>query len=519
MNNNLNLIDTKQKMNQALDSALNIVEKRPADALAILNQLLNCFVDSNDTGEQDIDYVNLKYKAMKFKVLALFGLGRFVEAIDLINNCFLLNDSDPDMYNNLSVALANQDRYVESITALNKAMSLNPTAYIYIANLALHYRQMGYFEKASDLLKRAIDLKSDDPQLWCHLGGIFGEMKEYEKSKDCFKKAIQIKPSFHAAHVDLAFNYHLTGDWKEGFKEYEHRFDHFSLMGFYKAAYDMSKKWDGKASLNGKRFLIYGEQGLGDVIQFVRYTKQLKELGAYVMVHVPREVSSIVSRCVGVDEVVVKDIVTEHEELPSYDYQCSMLSLPYLLDFDEIPKFEPYLKEKIKCSIKEKFPNTFNIGISWAGSASHPQDQVRSFHLKKFEDIAKMENVKLFNLQICPSQRSYGGGRTYIDFAEGAKVPMVDMVPYIKTFEDTASIISDLDLIISADTALIHLAGAMNIPCWVLIPYNPDWRWRGSGSTTEWYSSVKLFRQKRLRDWSHPFKEMENELANILQNK
>lgn len=430
-----------------------------------------------------------------------------------------IQPDDPHNYNTISICYVNQDRLDLSIQMLEKACELKPNDFLFKSNLALHYRMAGNFDKSVSLLCEAIEARPDDPQLWCHLGATYAERHMLDKAKECLQKAIVIKPEFLPAHVDLAFTYHLMGDWKSGFAEYEWRFDYFNLLQFYKAAYDQTKKWNGKDSLKGKSILLYGEQGLGDIIQFIRYARLLKERGAHVIAHVPAELQSLVSKIDGVDEAIVCDIIVQKQSLPTYDCQCSLMSLPYLLGLDSIPK-QKYIAAPNPIDVKTIYPDTFNIGISWAGSAAHPQDQVRSFHMKYFEGISKIPGVKLFNLQICPSKRVYGDGRTIIDFTEGGEVVQaVDAASTIRTFEDTANIIAGLDLVISVDTALVHLAGAMNVPCWVCIPYNPDWRWGIDGSTTDWYDSVKIFRQHRLRHWQPVFEKMEKELADLLQNK
>ena len=317
--------------------------------------------------------------------------------------------------------------------------------------------------------------------------------------------------------MDIAFVNHLRGNWKKGFEEYEWRFLHFPQLKFYNKAYDQEKKWDGKQSLAGKTILLYGEQGLGDTIQFIRYVPLLKTepikqddpsvfhfelIDCRVILHVPESLRSIIGRCEGVDEVICRDIVTgKGDDFPEHDYQCSLISLPHLLDCLDVPS-KVYIKPLATLDSKDQYPDTFNIGITWAGSPAHPNDITRSLKLKSFEPIHNMQSVKLFNLQVDMRKRMYNYGPTNVDLTEGCDdMRVVDMTNMIQSFEDTATIISGLDLIICCDTALVHLAGAMGIPCWVLVPYIPDWRWGLEGKTTHWYPSVTLFRQQKRGDW------------------
>lgn len=369
-------------------------------------------------------------------------------------------------------------------------------------------------------MNKAIVIKNE-AELWSNLGGVYGEMKILDKAEECFRRALQIQPDHSAAHVDLAFTLQLKGRWPEAFAEYEWRFDHFQQLKYYKTAYDQTKRWSGQQPVRGKRLLLYGEQGLGDMIQFARYVRLLKARGAYCIVHCADILNGVLSRVEGVDEVVNKDITKftagylvqpdEQVGFPPYDYQCSLMSLPHLLRCYDIPQ-EPYVKPAVSFAL-ESYRNSFNIGISWAGSPAHPNDLCRSMHLKYLEPLSHMDGVRLFNLQVGPSRRIYPSGKQIVDFSDGGEqVRMVDMTPMIQTFDDSATIVAALDLVISVDTALVHLTGSLGKPCWVLVPFNPDWRWGLEGNTTPWYPSVRLFRQEKRRDWESVMKKVTKEV-------
>jgi hypothetical protein len=307
----------------------------------------------------------------------------------------------------------------------------------------------------------------------------------------------------------------------------------------------MQKLWDGKADLNGKRVLIYGEQGLGDIIQFVRFTKFLKEKGAHVIVHCPTNLDAIIRRVEGVDETTNKDIYNKTDEVfPEYDYQFSMMSFPYLLNLDTISG-KPYVKPAttaFKDYMQKEYGKTLNVGIVWAGNPAHPHDQRRSIPLENFRLLHDTPGVKLFSLQIESSKRQYGV--TYrnlesvakpddtcinkfipqhgiVDYSENCEdMKIVDLTKMIQSFDDTATILAGLDLVVCCDTATAHLAGAMGVPVWVAIPYNPDWRWELKGDTTYWYDSMKLYRQPERDDWKSVFERMQKDLnETVLQNQ
>lgn len=499
-------LDTDAIVLRALDAAQRELMERPLHSEIILNQLLKAIPDYS--------------KAIQLLSIVKQKTGEFEEAVKLATRATELEPENSDNYNNLALAYANLEKFDKSIEYMNKAMELSPGNYTYISNLALQYRQIGQHDMAISLFRKALEIISA-PELWANLGGVYGEMKELDNAVFCFNKALEVDSNLTAAHVDLSFAYHLQGMWEKGFQEYEWRFDYFRQLSYYKNAYNQGKKWDGKASLDGKRILLYGEQGLGDQIHFVRYCKILKERGAHVIVHCSELLAAMFKRIPFVDDILVMDIVNgKNLDFPIYDYQCSLMSLPALLGMG-VYSAGNYITPVVEFNAKNyDYKDTFNIGICWAGSAAHPHDQARSTYLKHFQGIHDIPGVQLFNLQMCPTKRMFLNGKKVIDFAEGGeKIKLIDMTPLIQNFEDSATVISGLDLIITVDTALVHLAGAMGVPCWMMLPYNCDWRWKLTGNTTEWYDSVRIFRQPDFNDWESVFTEMEKNVKTILSDK
>lgn len=446
-------------------------------------------------------------------------LEQYQESIDIIKKAIELDPENADNYNNMALSLANVGKYDEAVQNLSKAISLKNN-YLYYNNLALQYRQLRQYDKAIDLFDRAIELnESRDPQLWNNLGGIYGELKDLEKAEECFLTASRIDPTFSASHVDLAFTYHLMGDWVKGFQEYEWRVEHFQQLNHYKKHYDMSKKWNGVDSLAGKDVLVYGEQGMGDVIQFSRYLKCLKNLGANrVILHCHKPIESLMKRIEGVDETFVADIVNDKEiQMPEYDYQCMLMSLPHLLQ-EYQPTGEPYL-ESVSVLPFNDYKDYFKVGIIWAGSPAHPNDSLRSMFLKEFKPIHNIEGVKLFNLQVDYRKRIYTKGKKIVDLTDDCEdMSIVDLTSMIEDFDDTATVVSGLDLVIAVDTAVVHLCGALGIPCWMLVHYNPDWRWGIDGKNTCWYDSVSIYRQNVRDSWSEVMERVRDDIL-LLQNK
>lgn len=499
-------LNADEIVENALQKASELILEKPLYAEVILQQVLKCVPDHPP--------------ALHFLGIVKQRTGEYAEGVKILTKAIELDPLNPDNYNNISLCYANLEEFDKSIEFLEKGLVLKPDHYLYINNLAMQYRQIRRHDLAIELLNKALAL-NNKPEIWINLGGIYGELKDMKNSAKCFKKALELDPEYPAAHIDLAFTLHLNGQWEEGFEHYEWRFKHYKQLEFYKNRYDQNKLWNGTDSLMNKRILLYGEQGLGDMIHFTRYVKQLKMRGAYTILHVAESVSSILGRCVGVDEVVLRDITQPVvEPFPPYDYQCSLMSLPWLLKDFKLDG-RPYLTPFAKFNVREQsdYKDTFNVGVCWAGSAAHPNDRTRSMQLGQFRNIHNMPGVKLFSLQCSSSQRIYVKGKSVTNFSEGCEdMRLVNCPSMIMSFEDTATIIAGLDLVISVDTALVHLAGALGVKCWTLLPFDPDWRWCLTGDKTEWYDSLKLYRQPSWNDWESVMKQVEVDLAVLVED-
>jgi tetratricopeptide (TPR) repeat protein len=512
-------------MDKAIETAGELLSTKPDVAEVVLKQLLKC--DPEHLG------------GLQLLGLCKHRMGQNAEAVEIFQAALELDPTSADNHNNIGLAYSGLDNTERAIEYMSKAIELKPEQFLFMNNIALQYRNRGDRATAVEKLERALEIK-EIPQMYLNLGGIYGELHELDKAKKCFSRAVELDPNYSAAHVDLAMVNHLQGNFLEGFQEYEWRFEYYPQMCHYIRSYDQARRWDGEASLEGKKFLIYCEQGLGDAIQFVRYTRELKKLGAYVILHCAPTLDDVLSRCESVDETVQRDIVyNKGDEFPSYDYQCAAMSLPYLLKIEK-PTGEPYLEpatNDFNKYLAEEYGDSFNIGIIWAGSPAHPHDKRRSIPLSNFRALHETEGVKLFSLQLDVGKRKYGSvayptesperlsafqaERDIIDYCEGCDdMNLVDLCPMIQSFEDTATIFAGLDLVICCDTAAAHLAGAMGRPCWIALPYNPDWRWKKEGDTTEWYDSVRLFRQEERDDWTGVFEKIKVALdETLLQNK
>lgn len=512
-------------MNEAVDKAGELLCTKPQVAEVILKQLLKC----------DPEHL----AGLQLLGLCKHRMGDNAEAVEIIQTALDLDPDNADNYNNLGLAYAGLNQHGRAAEAIEKAIALKPQQFLFKNNLALQYRALGDYDKAVHTLKNALDA-AEKPQLWLNLGGIYGEMRDIGRARECFEKALDLDPEYPAAHVDMAFVHHLNGNWREGFEEYEWRFWYYPQMKYYLNAFDPSKLWDGKADIKGKTVLIYAEQGVGDCIMFVRYCKDLKGRGARVVVWVPAYLADLVKRVEGVDDVCTEDITHTGERLPPYDLQFSLMSAPHLLGATRLsgaPYIRPATEDFVKY-MKQEYGESFNVGVVWAGNPAHPHDRKRSVPLRHFEPLQDVPGVKLFSLQLDLRKRQYGSSyrnmtaeeagvedpcrdqfqtdRGVVDYCEGCeRMRLTDLTKMIQSFEDTCTILAGLDLVVCCDTATAHLAGAMGKPVWVLVPYNPDWRWTLSGDATPWYDSMKLYRQRTRDDWPEVLRRVASDLAGL----
>lgn len=525
INQNTDVLDRANSiMNNAIDTAGDLIVTKPLVAEVVLKQLLK------------IDPEHLS--GLQLLGLCKHRMGDNVEAIEIIQTALDIDPTCSDNWNNMGLAYGALENHEKAIECLEKAIEFNPDHCLYMNNLALQYRSVSRRTEAMDLLIKAVRLDTT-PQMLVNLGAIYGELKRHDKAIECFDLAVAIEPDYAPAHVDLTFSHALNGDWEKCFEEYQWRFDYYTQLEYYKKEYDQEKLWNGEDSLSGKTILLYCEQGVGDGIQFIRYTKQLKDMGATVYAHCNPGLSKILGRLDTVDKTVNRDIVNKKgSKLPEYDYQCAIMSLPYLLKNFDISG-EPYIKpatDKFRQHLKDEYgSDSFNIGIVWAGSPAHPHDKRRSVPLKNFETLQDVEGTKWFSLQMDTRKRQYGTTCNFehnsndekfqpssvVDYCEDVEnIELIDLTSMIQDYEDTATVLSGLDLVICCDTSVLHLAGAMGVPAWGLIAYNPDWRWCLDGDTTEWYDSVKLFRQEERDNWEKVMIEVKKELhETVLQNK
>jgi hypothetical protein len=351
---------------------------------------------------------------------------------------------------------------------------------------------MGRHETALGLIGRAIGIQPRFPQAFNNLGLTLHAMGRFDEAKAAYEQAISIWPDYSIAHFNLSSTLLLLGDFENGWRELEWR---WQTPQFAPLAPKTDRPvWDG-SELNGKRILIHAEQGFGDTIQFARYIPLVARRGGKVIFQCHNELLNLMRGLNDVDQ-----LITHADALPEFDVHCSLLSLPRIFstNLQSIPHDIPYLKadsskaETCRTRLNDSTSKK-KIGLAWAGRPEHNLDRYRSLSAGALQPMVQFPDASFFSLQ----KESSAQPKSIIDWTNE-----------LRDFTDTAALIDSLDLVISVDTAVAHLAGALGKPVWLLLPFVPDWRWLLNRTDSPWYPTIRLFRQPTPGDWNSPIEQI-----------
>jgi FkbM family methyltransferase len=343
-------------------------------------------------------------------------------------------------------------------------------------------------------------------------GVILDCLEKYEEALKYHEKVIRAKPDYVAAHCCRAFDLLRLERYSEGWKEFEWRLSMPTpaMKSFISMLPTHVPVWDGEESLDGKRVVLFNEQGAGDMIQFIRFAKLVKDEGGYVIITCPDNLAKICRECEWVDEVFA---YANDQCLPityEADFIVSTNSLPYLFGIKSIKPIGKY----IKCVKDDNwidmspYEGKLKVGIVWSGNEAHQNDHNRSCFLREFS-VLQSDDVQLFSLQKGNQQRNWPH-LGIINLCDNAEIDMVDWTEHLVDYNRTANLINHLDLVVSVDTAVAHLAGGMGKPVYLLLGKNPDWRWGIGKKKSVWYNSISLFRDG---NWSELLKEVKERLT------
>lgn len=428
--------------------------------------------------------------------------GRLDDAIRGYTRALALNPNIPDIYNNIGVALRAQGKLEAAIACYQRALAIKPDNAGVFSNLGNALRELGRLEAAAASMQRALRIDPKSTEGLYNLGLVLRDMGEAEKAMSCFEAVLKAKPDHAECHFDRALLLLQSGDYARGFAEYEWRWKlrRSPPRGFRQPI------WNGKP-FPGKTVLLHQEQGFGDVIQFARYATLVKKLGGTVVLECQPELARLMATIEGVDKVVMRGA-----PLPPFDFYAPMLTLPKIMGttIKTVPAKVPYVKppelHNLQLPVGQR--SVLKVGIAWAGKSSHRNDRNRSATLPQFMDLMGLPGIIFYSLQ---------KGDVVADLRKYAADPLIyDVGRRVEDFADTAAVINQLDLVITVDTSVAHLAGALGRPVWVMLPHVCDWRWPATGERTPWYPTMRLYRQPTRGAWDQVFSKVRQDLREAL---
>jgi tetratricopeptide (TPR) repeat protein len=439
--------------------------------------------------------------------LARLQLGRHAEAEANLRQALHLEPELNQARNNLGLVLYGQGRAAEAAVCFEAALARDPAYTKARINLGVTLRLLGRHDDARSAFESVLAAHPAELDALNNLGVIFQDLGDSERALHYLTQAIAVSPTSPAARWNLALTQLLRNDFKSGWANYEARWDGCDhLRGTY--AMPRERAWRGE-DLHGKRLLLWTEQGLGDTLQFIRFARDVAGRGAHVSVLAPRELAALISSAPGVSEVL-----TAGGPSLRYDVHAPLMSLPYQLgvssDAADLHGSAPYLRAAPDRVIRWRerlltYP-ALRVGLVWAGNARRQSPELmaidarRSLALASLAPIMAVPGCSFFSLQ-------KGAAAAQLSAPTPAGGPLIDAAGIHDfsaewaDFADTAAFVANLDLIISVDTAVVHLAGALGKPVWLLNRYDNCWRWLEGRDDSPWYATLRQFRQRTPGDW------------------
>jgi Tfp pilus assembly protein PilF len=398
--------------------------------------------------------------------------------------------------NCLGSLLAERGGLDEAADCFQRVLSFQPDDSDGLNNLGLVRARQGRFDEAVSLYHQVLRIRSDFPTAHYNLGLALEQLGRFDEAEAAMQRALQLQPNYADAQYDSARLLLRRGDFAAGWPRYEWRWTQAGARTHRRS----EPRWDG-SPLNGRTVLLLPEQGWGDTIQFVRYAPLVQQRGGRVVLACAPALLRLLRSCLGID-----CLLPEGGALPSCHAQAPLLSLPGILGttLQNVPATIPYLAAPTELldawGARLRGLSGLRVGIAWQGNPGHAGDRNRSVPVSAFEVLARQPGVHLASLQKGPGAEQVP--------AQNARCPGMLLELPLEDFADTAAVIQHLDLVVTVDTAVAHLAGALGVAVWVALPFVADWRWLRDREDSPWYPTMRLFRQRRVGDWTDVFQRI-----------
>jgi Flp pilus assembly protein TadD len=430
--------------------------------------------------------------------LVLRALGRHAKAAASFERSVALNPNDVETVSNLGGTLFEMKRYGQALALADRALAIAPASAEALNLRGNVLQETGRLAEALASYDGAVAARPDYAEAYCNRGGALQALNRHQEAITSYQRALALRPDYADAHWNESLARLCLGHLAGGFAKFEWRW----RTSDARPGKFPQPPWLRGAPAQGRTILLHAEQGVGDCLQFVRYVPLVAARGASVVLAVHRELKSLLTGLA--DKVVADD-----ESLPPFDLRCPLLSLPLAFGttLATIPSEVPYLRADAAGVAHWRArlgkSESLRVGLAWSGNPAHKNDQRRSIAFARLAPLLALAGVQYVSLQrdVRPSD------------AEALRSnPVIDIAQELEDFADTAAVVANLDLVITVDTAVAHLAGALGKPVWILLPFSPDWRWLLERQDSPWYPTAQLFRQPRIDDWASVIVEVADAL-------
>ncbi len=452
-------------------------------------------------------------QALVNRSIILSKNGDYARAIEGYDKAIALFPNYAEAHFNRGVALMSLDRFSEALSCCDRALELRPDYVAALVNRGYVLDQMKDLAGAIVSYQKAIGIKPDEVTALTNLGELHSRQAEFPAALEFFGRALALSPNDPLIINWRAYTHLLLGNYQQGWRDFESRFDNARCASYMERWPTRLPRWDGTAALDGKSILLYAEQGFGDTIQFCRYAPLIAARGARVTLEVPAILVPLCEGLPGLERVVSSQVGAT---LKDFDFYCPLMSLPLAFNttLDTIPATKAYFKampSRLALWKQALGPSSKpRIGFVWSGGERPNQPELRFVHSRRNVSLSMLTELAETDCQLVSLQKGTTAEAELERFLnnEWQGVDCLNLAADLKDFADTAAVIEQLDLVISVDTSVAHLAGALGKPVWILNRFDTCWRWLWARDDSPWYSSVRLFRQSKLNDWESAVTQM-----------